>query len=425
MTSKFSQYRISKPALGHFLILMIITCIGMSLAGCISPVGGTGITAVAANRQPASLDDVQVEVRGGDTQSFLPADSGQIPLRDERPYDIIVIGGGLAGLTSSVYLTDAKKRVLLLEKEPEFGGLAAWGQTQDNIPYDRGAAYWTDAYEEELEILKHIGLGEFKTRNAIPEPIDSYFVRGEMFEEIWSPHTVAKLPASFALFQFELLRANRETKIPNQPFEEFEKFGGDISLDNLTAREWIESMPSSLEKFVDAGGNSLSEPMHLEEAKKLLQRFKKELKENKLTGRTGMEGVIELVDLFSRSALGNVTDHISAMVFANFYISEVEVRYTTPHGTGAAALRMEQMLLKRPETFTGKLSAPAIGILNTSNGVEVTYQRTYPYRKSSICRLRSTTGTSAAPDQEVRSTGPGTSYVNERHSLLTLLGSHR
>lgn len=38
-------------------------------------------------------------------------------------YDTIIVGGGIAGLTSAVYLARAGKKVLLLEKNEEFGGL--------------------------------------------------------------------------------------------------------------------------------------------------------------------------------------------------------------------------------------------------------------------------------------------------------------
>ena len=38
-------------------------------------------------------------------------------------YDSIIVGGGIAGLTSAVYLARAGQKILLVEKNEEFGGL--------------------------------------------------------------------------------------------------------------------------------------------------------------------------------------------------------------------------------------------------------------------------------------------------------------
>ena len=46
---------------------------------------------------------------------------GANKLSPDNLYDVIIIGGGPAGLTAAIYLTRAKYRVLLLEKE-QFGG---------------------------------------------------------------------------------------------------------------------------------------------------------------------------------------------------------------------------------------------------------------------------------------------------------------
>ena len=42
-------------------------------------------------------------------------------------HDVVIVGGGLAGLSAAVYLTDQGKSILLLEKEATLGGLASGG----------------------------------------------------------------------------------------------------------------------------------------------------------------------------------------------------------------------------------------------------------------------------------------------------------
>ena len=48
-------------------------------------------------------------------------------------YDIIVIGGGPAGLTAAVYARRAGKTVLIIEKNT-FGGQITWSPRVENFP---------------------------------------------------------------------------------------------------------------------------------------------------------------------------------------------------------------------------------------------------------------------------------------------------
>lgn len=101
----------------------------------------------------------KIKVLGGDENSFTPTVGD--PITNPGRYDTIIVGGGMAGMSAAVYLTDKNKKVLLLEKEESVGGIAASG-TINGSNYDRGTAYFTDTYEEEKKILDHIGMGDFK-----------------------------------------------------------------------------------------------------------------------------------------------------------------------------------------------------------------------------------------------------------------------
>jgi len=59
-------------------------------------------------------------------------------------YDTIVVGGGIAGLTSAVYLSRAGQKVLLIEKNSECGGLVS-SFSRDGFYFDAGVRALLDA----------------------------------------------------------------------------------------------------------------------------------------------------------------------------------------------------------------------------------------------------------------------------------------
>jgi phytoene dehydrogenase-like protein len=308
-------------------------------------------------RIPSSGPSYPITVIGGDESSFTPPEPGTAPQPLGKNYDVVVVGAGLSGLSASIFLSDAGHTVMLLEKEATLGGLAQ-GTTfpGTDVRFDRGAAYWTDAYEEEQQILNRIGLGDFKTKHPIPEPIDNFFWDKNMYEGIWDEATMDKEPASFRLFFTEIQKENDEKLIPDQPIEEAKN----MSLDRLSAKEWIRSMPASLAKRRDKDSIAA------------YKRFKEELASGRLDKNEPMAGVLALMDLYCRSALGTTSDAVSAIAFANFYISEITTRYTTQIGTGQAAENMAKLLASRPNVSLNP-SSPVVKITNQLDGVEVQY----------------------------------------------------
>jgi phytoene dehydrogenase-like protein len=326
-------------------------CAGGKFSGSRSPSSAT------------SIDPAKVKVLGGDETSFQQQPDPRAPLiLDSESYDVIVVGAGLSGLAATTFLTDPKysRKVLTLEKEDHVGGLASGGVIGGN-GYSRGAAYWTDPFKEEMKILRHIGLGHYQKDLPIPEPIDSYWVRGKLYRGIWAPATVKALPASFELFHQELVKENAEKLIPDQPFEDFEKVGGKMDLDRFSASEWIREMPETLRLRKD------------EASKRITARFNSEIASGRLNREDPMIDVVELMDLYCRSALGENSDKVSAMAFANFYISEIITRYTSDVGTSIATQKMTQILAGRADVATIKTSSPVVKIVNQPDHVEVQY----------------------------------------------------
>ena len=97
-------------------------------------------------------------------------------------YDIIVIGGGPAGLTAAIYARRAEKSVLILEKNG-FGGQIAWSPRVDNfpgIPSISGAELSDRMFSQaldmgaEAELLAAVGLRRSEAGLVVITPEGEY-----------------------------------------------------------------------------------------------------------------------------------------------------------------------------------------------------------------------------------------------------------
>ncbi|MBI2898609.1 MAG: FAD-dependent oxidoreductase [Planctomycetes bacterium] len=253
-------------------------------------------------------------------------------------YDCIIVGGGLSGLTTAWYLRDRK--ILVLERKDTAGGLSFQGTTPEGIVFGRGAAYYAPPEKDSLRVYKDLGLPDLET-TEIPEPIDSYWYRGELLRDVWAEESLKKLPEGFRKFKEQLEEDSKNGRIPVQPFES----AGDLSLDKISAADYIKPFGPEVRDFLDS---------------------------------------------YCKSALGAHPECLSAAAFCNFYISEITVRHAWPGGTGGAG----EHLVKKLNAHNPKIlrtGATVTKVRNVANGVEVVYhQNGHNYLVRAKCAVMAT-----------------------------------
>ncbi len=152
----------------------------------------------------------------------------------------LVIGGGFAGLSAAVALTDAGIRVTLLEAKNSLGGRArsfsdpATGETVDN-----GQHLFLGAYDETLAFLKRLGTADslvFQDRLSV-----TFVEPGGKTHTLTCPRLPAPWHLVFGMMGFsgltlrDKLRLSRVTRA----------LRGDDALDAQTVQEWLVRLGQS------------------------------------------------------------------------------------------------------------------------------------------------------------------------------------
>ena len=296
-------------------------------------------------------DSYPVLIRGTGQDTLRPKFDLNNVTEDPDEYDAIVVGSGPAGLTSALYLTDAGKKVLIVEREERLGGLAA-GSELNGVRAGGGAAYSAGPDgEKQYRIFQHIGLGDYKKQLSIHEPIDSYLWKGKYYDGIWEEATLAKLPRSFTLFKFALKKASARGMFSTDTPE-----GQKTDLIDMAA--FVRQMPKMVSEMTDPG------------AKEVYNEF---LKDPEVNRADPMADVIALLDLYGRSALGGPARLVSARQFGDFYVSELETRYTGTLGTGTITGKIIDRLNEAHRDIKIQTSAPVAQIENEADHAYVTF----------------------------------------------------
>ena len=110
-----------------------------------------------------------------------------------EPYDVIIIGAGITGLVAGYKLAKEGKRVLILEKKHQCGGMLRSYKTNNyEIEQYYHHVFETDKYL--LEFLQDIGL---KDRLVWRQALSGFLVGNKLFK-LSSPFDIIKFkPLSF------------------------------------------------------------------------------------------------------------------------------------------------------------------------------------------------------------------------------------
>jgi len=88
------------------------------------------------------------------------------------PHDVLIIGGGFAGLTAGIALAESGKRVCLLEQKPYLGGRArSFRDPTTGSVVDNGQHLFMGCYHSTIRFLETIGTLDrihFQSRLAVP-----------------------------------------------------------------------------------------------------------------------------------------------------------------------------------------------------------------------------------------------------------------
>jgi protoporphyrinogen oxidase len=296
--------------------------------------------------------DVQVTVMGFESATFdMPKGEPELVT---GLYDSIIVGGGMSGLTACFYLKDRK--IVVLERATQVGGLAHRGMTGDGVAYGRGSAYYSEPPENVHVWYQEMGLTPIE-ETVIPSPIDSYNRNGKLIVDMWEEESFKQLPKEFRAFHRKLIKDDKAGKVAVQPMDKAD----DVTLDAISAAEYLKPFGAEVKAYLDS---------------------------------------------YCQSALGCYTDDVSAMAFVNFYTSEITHRYAWPGGTGGASAILGEKLKEYAKT-----GCTVTRVESDGDGVLVDY-----VQHGRLYRIRGRTAILAVPLRVVAHIFP--SLPEERRKLI-------
>ncbi|MBL7147265.1 MAG: FAD-dependent oxidoreductase [Nanoarchaeota archaeon] len=141
-----------------------------------------------------------------------------------KSYDIVIIGGGVVGLTAAYSLSKEKLKVLVLEKEKEVGGALRSHKTNGSYIEESYHHIFENSYDF-INLLKELGIND---KLIWGQPITTFLYKNKLYK-LSSVFDFLKSPFLSLLDKFNLGLLMINIKL----VKNFKK------LDNIPAEKWI------------------------------------------------------------------------------------------------------------------------------------------------------------------------------------------
>ncbi len=116
-----------------------------------------------------------------------------------KKYDVIVVGGGISGMSFAHFAAKEKYKTLVLEKERRLGGSLHSAQNDDGFWIELGAHTCYNSYRNLLEIIEDCGIeSQIMPREKVPFRLWTQDGVKSFFTKINIPELLVSIPRAFA-----------------------------------------------------------------------------------------------------------------------------------------------------------------------------------------------------------------------------------
>ncbi|WP_290664958.1 oleate hydratase, partial [Ignavibacterium sp.] len=155
---------------------------------------------------------------------------------------VIIIGGGLAGLSAAAHLSKKNFKVILLEASPKLGGRAySFFDEKTQTEIDNGQHILMGCYSDTLNFLKIIDAYKYLNIQKILEI--NYLAKDKNHFRLKAPNFIYPLNLLFALFSFKELNLKEKISLLKLFIKIY--FTDSEKLYGMTVQEWLKKEKQS------------------------------------------------------------------------------------------------------------------------------------------------------------------------------------